>query len=224
MLSDARKRANAAYKKRAVRRVALEMQHEDYDGLKAAADAAGESVNGFIKKACAERIQKESGMIEIEHYLEEKDIVDTCGEMPALLRECIEGDADQLRRLVEVIQLHGRAADAGYPYEMLRLLARELFEAWRRAQHDIPEERAERVVLAVELYARGYRDQILPDRSGWRVDMVRDRMKAHFDAISETLGRDAKDFAVFYDTDRLLALGDLWESRWHDAHKDEWPI
>lgn len=224
MLSDARKRANAAYKKRAVRRVALEMQHEDYDGLKAAADAAGESVNGYIKKACAERIQKESGMIEIEHYLEEKDIVDTCGEMPALLRECIEGDADRLRRLVEVIQLHGRAAEAGYPYEMLRLLARELFEAWRRAQHDIPEERAERVVLAVELYARGYRDQILPDRSGWRVDVARDRMKAYFDAIAETLGRDVKDFALFYDTERLLALGDLWESRWHDAHKDEWPI
>ena len=166
MLSDARKRANAAYKKRAVRRVALEMQHADYDSLKAAADAAGESVNGFIKKACAERIQKESTMIEIEHYLEEKDLVDTYGEMPELLRECIEGDADRLRRLVEVIQLHGRTADAGYPYEMLRLLARELFEAWRRAQHDIPEEREEHVVLAMELYARGYRDQILPDRSG----------------------------------------------------------
>ena len=75
MLSDARKRANAAYKKRAVRRVALEMQHADYDSLKAAADAAGESVNGFIKKACAERIQKESTMIEIEHYLDEKDPV-----------------------------------------------------------------------------------------------------------------------------------------------------
>lgn len=163
-------------------------------------------------------------MIEIEHYLEEKDIVDTYGEMPELLRECIEGDADQLRRLVEVIQLHGRSADAGYPYEMLRLLAREFFEAWRRAQHDIPDERAERVVLAVELYARGYRDQILPDRSGWRVGMVRDRMKGYFDAIAETLGRDVKDFAFFYDTERLLALGDLWESRWHDAHKDEWPI
>lgn len=163
-------------------------------------------------------------MIEIEHYLEEKDIVDTYGEMPELLRECIEGDADRLRRLVEVIQLHGRTADAGYPYEMLRLLARELFEAWRRAQHDIPDERAERVVLAVELYARGYRDQILPDRSGWRVDMVRDRMKAYFDAIAETLGRDAEDFAIFYDMERLLALGDLWESRWHDTHKDEWPI
>ena len=54
--------------------------------------------------------------------------------------------------------------------------------------------------------------------------MVRDRMKAYFDAISETLGRDADDFAIFYDTERLLMLGDLWESRWHDAHKDEWPI
>lgn len=107
---------------------------------------------------------------------------------------------------------------------MLRLLARELFEAWRRAQHDIPEEREEHVVLAMELYARGYRDQILPDRDGWRADTVRDRMKSYFDAISETLGRDAKDFAIFYDTKRLLALGDLWESRWHDAHKDEWPI
>lgn len=106
---------------------------------------------------------------------------------------------------------------------MLRLLARELFEARRRAQHDIPEEREEHVVLAMELYARGYRDQILPDRDGWRADMVRDRMKGYFDAISETLGRDAKDFAIFYDTERLLALGDLWESRWHDAHKDEWP-
>ena len=56
------------------------------------------------------------------------------------------------------------------------------------------------------------------------MDVVRDRMKGYFDAIAETLGRDAKNFAIFYDTERLLALGDLWESRWHDAHKDEWPM
>lgn len=197
--------------------------------LQLCADAMGRQrveavVEGIklLKKKLGITWQRRVG--DVECYLTAPDISKTYGEMPELLRECIEGDADRLRRLVEVIQLHGRTAEAGYPYEMLRLLARELFEAWRRAQHDIPEEREERVVLAVELYARGYRDQILPDRSGWRVDVVRDRMKGYFDAIAETLGRDAKDFALFYDTERLLALGDLWESRWHDAHKDEWPM
>ena len=45
--------------------------------------------------------------------------------------------------------------------------------------------------------------------------------------ISTEADRDklkAEDSALFYDTERLLALGDLWESRWHDAHEGEWPI
>ncbi len=46
------------YKKENIKRVPLDMQKKDYDKLKSAADNAGETVNGFIKVAIRERIEK----------------------------------------------------------------------------------------------------------------------------------------------------------------------
>jgi len=47
------------YKNEKIKRVPLDMQREDYDLLKAAADARGEKVNEFIKKAIRFRIDHE---------------------------------------------------------------------------------------------------------------------------------------------------------------------
>lgn len=46
------------YKSEKIKRVPLDMQKEDYDVLKATADAMGEKVNEFIKKAIKERLER----------------------------------------------------------------------------------------------------------------------------------------------------------------------
>jgi hypothetical protein len=47
------------YKNEKIKRVPLDMQKEDYDILKSAADAKGERVNEFIKKAIRLRLEQE---------------------------------------------------------------------------------------------------------------------------------------------------------------------
>lgn len=60
MYSDEQKKKDydTAYRKAKIKRVPLDMQKEDYEILQAAAAAAGEPVNAFIKRAIAERIEK----------------------------------------------------------------------------------------------------------------------------------------------------------------------
>lgn len=50
-----------AYKKRAYKRVPLELKRVDYERLRAAADATGETVSGFIKRVLAEHIGDAAG-------------------------------------------------------------------------------------------------------------------------------------------------------------------
>ena len=49
-----------AYAKNKLKRIPLDVQLEEYDRIKAAATAAGESVNGYIKKAVDIRINSEN--------------------------------------------------------------------------------------------------------------------------------------------------------------------
>ena len=44
------------YAKNKLKRIPLDVQKEKYEEIKAAATAAGESVNGYIKKAVDERM------------------------------------------------------------------------------------------------------------------------------------------------------------------------
>ena len=48
------------YKSEKIKRVPLDMQKEEYEQLKCAAEAKGERVNEFIKKAIRQRIEEES--------------------------------------------------------------------------------------------------------------------------------------------------------------------
>lgn len=60
MQTLAQLRASAKYKKAHIKRVALEMQIEYFENvLKPASEEAGETVNGYIKKAIAEKIERE---------------------------------------------------------------------------------------------------------------------------------------------------------------------
>ena len=55
-LTDAQKQARHTYAKKSLKRIPLDVQKEKYDEIKGAAEAAGESVNGYIKKAIDERM------------------------------------------------------------------------------------------------------------------------------------------------------------------------
>ena len=57
MSNEAKKKYDIQYAKDKLKRIPLNVQKEKYAEIKAAADAAGESVNGYIKKAIDERIK-----------------------------------------------------------------------------------------------------------------------------------------------------------------------
>lgn len=49
---------NLEYAKKNLKRIPLDVQKEKYEEIKAAADLVGETVNGYIKKAIDERMQR----------------------------------------------------------------------------------------------------------------------------------------------------------------------
>lgn len=57
-MSEERKNYLYSYKKQRLKRVPLDMQIADYEALKATADQAGQTVNGFIKQAIAEKLER----------------------------------------------------------------------------------------------------------------------------------------------------------------------
>ena len=59
-LTESQKQARYNYAKKALKRIPLDVQKEKYEQIKAASDAAGEKVNGYIKKAIDERMARES--------------------------------------------------------------------------------------------------------------------------------------------------------------------
>lgn len=58
--NEASYKASSEYKRKNIKRVPLDMQIADYEKLKAAADACGEKVNEFIKKAIQQRMDREA--------------------------------------------------------------------------------------------------------------------------------------------------------------------
>lgn len=54
--SETKKAYNADYIKQNIKRVPLDVQKDQYEIIKAAAEASGESVNGYIKKAIEMRL------------------------------------------------------------------------------------------------------------------------------------------------------------------------
>lgn len=62
-LTDAQRQATAKYKEKNIKRIPLDVQKEKYEEIKAAADAVGEKVNTYIKKAIDERMERDNGGI-----------------------------------------------------------------------------------------------------------------------------------------------------------------
>ena len=58
-LSDKRKEYLYDYQKDKLKRIPLDVTKEMYAEIKAAADAHGEKVNGYIKKAILERMERD---------------------------------------------------------------------------------------------------------------------------------------------------------------------
>ena len=59
-ISDKRKESMYIYAKKNLKRIPLDVQKEKYEEIKAAAESAGESVNGYIKKAVDERMERDN--------------------------------------------------------------------------------------------------------------------------------------------------------------------
>ena len=59
-LTEAQKKANTKYREKSLKRTPLDVQKEKYEEIKSAAERTGESVNGYIKKAIDERMERES--------------------------------------------------------------------------------------------------------------------------------------------------------------------
>lgn len=53
-------KAALKYKANNIKRIPLDVPKEKYEAIKEAASAAGESVNGYIKKAIDERIERDN--------------------------------------------------------------------------------------------------------------------------------------------------------------------
>lgn len=60
-MSEARKRANAKYNAKAYTKLMVRIRKEDEDAIRAAIEASGESVNGYILKAIRQRMEREQG-------------------------------------------------------------------------------------------------------------------------------------------------------------------
>ena len=59
-LTEGQKHSMYNYAKKNLKRIPLDVQKEKYEEIKAAAEASGESVNGYIKKAIDERMERTS--------------------------------------------------------------------------------------------------------------------------------------------------------------------
>lgn len=58
--SDATKRATYKYHAAKIKRIPLDMQASEYETIKDSASKAGETINGYIKRAIKERQARES--------------------------------------------------------------------------------------------------------------------------------------------------------------------
>lgn len=59
-LTEAQKQSRYNYAKKNLKRIPLDVQKEKYEQIKAASEKAGDTVNGYIKKAIDEKMQRDN--------------------------------------------------------------------------------------------------------------------------------------------------------------------
>lgn len=96
---DKKTQYNLAYAKEKLKRIPLDVQLTKYEEIAAAAAAAGESVNGYIKKAIEQRMDRErrpdGPILRLEYYVEfgkcdSSDLEDWDVEIPPELRRDLD--------------------------------------------------------------------------------------------------------------------------------------
>lgn len=60
-VTESQKQASIRYAKEHIKRIPLDVQKEEYTRIQEHAAARGESVNGFIKRAISETMQRDKG-------------------------------------------------------------------------------------------------------------------------------------------------------------------
>lgn len=65
-LTEQRKESMYKYAKNNLKRIPLDVQKDKYKEIQAAAEAAGEKVNTYIKKAIDERMERDGGMVKTQ--------------------------------------------------------------------------------------------------------------------------------------------------------------
>lgn len=60
--TESQKRATIKYAKEKLKRIPLDVQKDKYDEIKAAADTAGMKVNGYIKEAIDEKMERDNSV------------------------------------------------------------------------------------------------------------------------------------------------------------------
>lgn len=67
-LTEQRKEYLYDYQKSKLKRIPLDVPKERYEEIKAAADAVGEKVNGYIKQAIKERIERDKESVSLPTF------------------------------------------------------------------------------------------------------------------------------------------------------------
>lgn len=80
--SKAKTEYNIQYAKENIKRIPLDVQKQKYEEIKAAADAAGEYVNGYIKKAIDQRMERESALPAVDQQLTHNGPVQQAAAVP----------------------------------------------------------------------------------------------------------------------------------------------
>lgn len=58
-ITESQKKASYKYHQKNIKRVPLDMQKSDYENLVTVSSRSGKTVNGYIKEAIAEKIERE---------------------------------------------------------------------------------------------------------------------------------------------------------------------
>ena len=68
LVKEEKAKYDMEYAKAKLKRIPLDVQKEKYEEIKAAADAAGEKVNTYIKKAIDERMERDGGQDKTQEW------------------------------------------------------------------------------------------------------------------------------------------------------------
>lgn len=101
-LTEGQKKANAKYREKSIKRIPLDVQKEEYEEIKAAADAAGEKVNEYIKKAIRQRMEQKTNSSPTAAALLSDQRPEASPEKPAAVPEVREPEKGERKTVLQL--------------------------------------------------------------------------------------------------------------------------